>query len=110
MGSCAMDLCSIAAARGDIFFEIGFGGPWDVAAGALVLTEAGGVVIDPAGESMSHIHSGCKHPLIRLTVSELGAAAHEVAVLLDSGYYACLCHLCTESWRHVILFWTAIRQ
>ena len=39
----------MAAARSDVFYEIGFGGPWDVAAGALVLTEAGGVVIDPAG-------------------------------------------------------------
>ena len=49
VGSCALDLCSVAAARSDMFYEIGFGGPWDVAAGALVLTEAGGVVIDPAG-------------------------------------------------------------
>ena len=75
----------MAAARGDIFFEIGFGGPWDVAAGALILTEAGGVVIDPAGESMSHIHSRCLHPLIRLSISELSAAAHEVAVYLTVG-------------------------
>ena len=48
-GSCALNLCSVAAGRCDVFYEIGFGGPWDVAAGALVLTEAGGVVADPAG-------------------------------------------------------------
>ena len=35
--------------RLDAFYEIGFGGPWDVAAAALVLEEAGGEVVDPAG-------------------------------------------------------------
>lgn len=48
-GSCALGLCSVAAGRLDAFFEIGFGGPWDVAAGACILAEAGGVVLDPAG-------------------------------------------------------------
>jgi len=49
VGSCALNLCSIAAGRADAFYEIGFGGPWDVAAGALILEEAGGAVADPAG-------------------------------------------------------------
>lgn len=35
--------------RLDGFYEIGFGGPWDVAAASLILTEAGGKVADPAG-------------------------------------------------------------
>jgi inositol-phosphate phosphatase/L-galactose 1-phosphate phosphatase len=48
-GSCALGLCSVAAGRLDAFFEIGFGGPWDVVAGAAILTEAGGTVCDPAG-------------------------------------------------------------
>ena len=48
-GSCALGLCSVAAGRLDAFFEIGFGGPWDVVAGACIVTEAGGVVLDPAG-------------------------------------------------------------
>lgn len=30
-------------------FEIGIGGPWDVAAGAVILREAGGVMTDPQG-------------------------------------------------------------
>ena len=50
IGSCALNLCSIAAGRADAFYEIGFGGPWDVAAGALILEEAGGAVTDPAGK------------------------------------------------------------
>ena len=53
VGSCALNLCSIAAGRADVFFEIGFGGPWDVAAGALILEEAGGAVADPAGGSQT---------------------------------------------------------
>jgi inositol-phosphate phosphatase/L-galactose 1-phosphate phosphatase len=48
-GSCALGLCGVAAGRLDAFYEIGFGGCWDVAAGALVVTEAGGCVLDPAG-------------------------------------------------------------
>lgn len=39
--------------RLDAFYEIGFGGPWDVAAAALVLEEAGGRVADPAGGAFS---------------------------------------------------------
>ncbi|GER52872.1 inositol-1-monophosphatase family protein [Striga asiatica] len=49
-GSCALNLCGIAAGRLDIFYEQGFGGPWDVAAGALIVTEAGGLVFDPSGK------------------------------------------------------------
>lgn len=51
MGSCALNMCSVALGRLDAFFEIGFGGPWDVAAASLVVQEAGGVVLDPAGGS-----------------------------------------------------------
>ena len=45
LGSCAMDLCSVAAGRADISYEIGIGGPWDCAAGAIIVQEAGGQVI-----------------------------------------------------------------
>jgi inositol-phosphate phosphatase/L-galactose 1-phosphate phosphatase len=48
-GSCAANLCSVACGRLDGFYEIGFGGCWDVAAGALIVEEAGGKVLDPAG-------------------------------------------------------------
>lgn len=41
--------CSVARGRLDAYFEIGVGGPWDMAAAALILTEAGGTVMDPAG-------------------------------------------------------------
>lgn len=48
-GSCALGLCGVACGRLDVFYEIGFGGAWDVAAGGLIVSEAGGVVTDPAG-------------------------------------------------------------
>ena len=41
-GSAAIDLCDVACGRSDIFFELRLR-PWDVAAGSLLVTEAGGV-------------------------------------------------------------------
>ncbi|KAJ0448303.1 putative L-galactose 1-phosphate phosphatase [Helianthus annuus] len=48
-GSCALGLCGIACGRIDLFYLSGFGGPWDVAAGAVIVKEAGGVIFDPSG-------------------------------------------------------------
>ena len=39
-GAAAVDLCSVAAGRVDAYYETGLG-PWDLAAGALIATEAG---------------------------------------------------------------------
>jgi inositol-phosphate phosphatase/L-galactose 1-phosphate phosphatase len=49
-GSCAMNLCGVACGRLDMFYETGFGGPWDVAGGALIVQEAGGLIFDPSGK------------------------------------------------------------
>ena len=55
LGSCSVDLCSVAAGRLDAFFERNLS-PWDFAAGALIVREAGGVVGgfdgDPATSEM----------------------------------------------------------
>lgn len=48
-GSCACNMCGVACGRLDGFYEFGFGGPWDVAAAACILKEAGGSVVDPLG-------------------------------------------------------------
>ncbi len=40
-GSAALDLCAVACGRLDAFFELGLG-PWDWAAAALIIREAGG--------------------------------------------------------------------
>jgi myo-inositol-1(or 4)-monophosphatase len=49
-GAAALDLCYVAAGNYDGFFEIGLS-PWDVAAGALIITEAGGLVGNFTGEA-----------------------------------------------------------
>ncbi|HLW79237.1 MAG TPA: inositol monophosphatase family protein [Terriglobia bacterium] len=47
-GSAALDLCSVAAGRFEGFWELKLN-PWDKAAGALLVEEAGGKVSDLAG-------------------------------------------------------------
>ncbi len=47
-GSAALDLAYVAAGRYDGFWEIGLA-PWDMAAGCLLITEAGGLVGDLEG-------------------------------------------------------------
>lgn len=42
-GSAALDLCYVAAGRLDAFWETGLA-PWDLAAGTLIVREAGGIV------------------------------------------------------------------
>eukprot|EP01104_Vermistella_antarctica_P018510 TRINITY_DN6888_c0_g1_i1.p1 TRINITY_DN6888_c0_g1~~TRINITY_DN6888_c0_g1_i1.p1 ORF type:complete len:319 (+),score=62.23 TRINITY_DN6888_c0_g1_i1:88-957(+) len=48
IGSAALDMCSVACGRMDAYFELHVHG-WDVAAGSLIVEEAGGVVRDPRG-------------------------------------------------------------
>ncbi|CAG0926388.1 MAG: inositol monophosphatase [Burkholderiales bacterium] len=48
-GAAALDLAWVAAGRIDGFWELGLS-PWDMAAGALLITEAGGLVGDLTGE------------------------------------------------------------
>lgn len=48
MGSAAIDLAYTAAGRFDAFYEMGLA-PWDVAAGALIVEEAGGFVSNFSG-------------------------------------------------------------
>ncbi len=49
-GAAALDLCYVAAGYYDGFFETGLN-PWDIAAGSLIITEAGGLVGNFTGES-----------------------------------------------------------
>ena len=49
-GAAALDLAYVAAGRLDGFFEKNLK-PWDIAAGSLLITEAGGIVGDFSGES-----------------------------------------------------------
>jgi myo-inositol-1(or 4)-monophosphatase len=47
-GSAALDLACVAAGRFDAFFEFSLA-PWDIAAGILLIREAGGIVTDASG-------------------------------------------------------------
>jgi myo-inositol-1(or 4)-monophosphatase len=65
-GAAALDLCYVAAGRFDGFWELNLQ-PWDIAAGALIVQEAGGTITDAYGApftveghdvvaSNSHLH------------------------------------------------------
>ena len=49
-GAASLDLAYVAAGRFDGFWEMGLS-PWDMAAGALLIQEAGGLVSDLSGEA-----------------------------------------------------------
>src|SRR3990172_3850315 len=51
-GSASLDLCSVAAGRLDGYWELKLQ-PWDVAAGSLIVHEAGGMVSDFSGVRFS---------------------------------------------------------
>jgi myo-inositol-1(or 4)-monophosphatase len=56
-GAAALDLCAVAAGRFDAFWEHSLE-PWDFAAGALLVREAGGVVTTLAGEPLPLTRTG----------------------------------------------------
>ena len=75
-GAASLDLAWTAAGVFDGFFEIGLGS-WDVAAGALLVTEAGGVVTDWAGDDEAWLASG--------DILAAPPAVHEVLLDLARG-------------------------
>lgn len=52
LGSAALDMCYVASGRFDGFWEVSLN-PWDVAAGYLILNEAGGKLTDFTGNKYS---------------------------------------------------------
>jgi myo-inositol-1(or 4)-monophosphatase len=74
-GSAALDLCYVAEGRTDIFWEMNLS-PWDVAAGALIVEEAGGRVTD--------FQSGPGYEAKRRIVASNGRLHADFLGLLDS--------------------------
>jgi myo-inositol-1(or 4)-monophosphatase len=76
-GSAALDLAYVAGGIFDGFFEFGLS-PWDTAAGALLVTEAGGVVTDfdggPSWRTRGNVLAGSPgvHAALRDLVDRLG--------------------------------------
>ena len=60
-GSAAIDLAYVACGRLDLFWEFGLK-PWDMAAGTLLVTEAGGRVSDMHGAPHSVTDSATSWP------------------------------------------------
>lgn len=54
MGSAAINLCHVARGTHEAYLEHGIH-VWDIAAGALIVEEAGGVVLDPSGNSVRYV-------------------------------------------------------
>jgi myo-inositol-1(or 4)-monophosphatase len=79
-GSAALDLCSVACGRFDGFWEMNLK-PWDVAAGVLLVREAGGVVTDFSsmpyrlGGPEVLASNGLIHPQLRQVFTELAGQA-----------------------------------
>jgi myo-inositol-1(or 4)-monophosphatase len=51
-GSAAYDICTVACGRCEVFFEKGLQ-PWDIAAGTLILKEAGGIALNDQGKDIN---------------------------------------------------------
>lgn len=56
-GSAALDLCNVAAGRAELFFELRLC-PWDLAAGSLIVEEAGGKITTAEGTPIT-LHKPC---------------------------------------------------
>jgi myo-inositol-1(or 4)-monophosphatase len=85
-GSAALDLCDVAAGRFDGFWELALS-PWDVAAGALLVREAGGVVTDHAGSTDVTTRRGsvvAGNPAIHAWLRELLHESRNAAPAPDS--------------------------
>ena len=82
-GSAALNLAYVAAGRLDGFWEFGLS-PWDMAAGALLILEAGGFVadFDGAPNFLSNGHIVCGNPKVFAQLLKLvqeGRAARAAA-------------------------------
>ncbi|NNF91737.1 MAG: inositol monophosphatase [Boseongicola sp.] len=80
-GAAALDLCYVAAGRLDAFWETGLA-PWDLAAGGLIIREAGGIVsgLDGSENYRQTGHVLCGTPKIYAALAKL--CAKEIRTLL----------------------------
>lgn len=73
-GAAALDLAWVAAGRYDGFWELGLH-PWDMAAGALLVREAGGFATNPAGKDALDREIVAGNPHLQPRLLEMVAAA-----------------------------------
>ena len=82
-GAAALDLAYVAAGRLDAFWETGLK-PWDLAAGTLLIREAGGIVsgLDGSENYLDSGHILCGTPKVYAGLAKL--CAHEIKAILHS--------------------------
>lgn len=73
MGAAAVDLCSVACGRLDAYFEIGLS-PWDLAAGRVIVAEAGGLVTGRTADDLVIAAHPTTHAELAALLGQLGAA------------------------------------
>merc|ERR1711862_206183 len=57
-GSAAQNMADVACGRVSCYYEHGYGGPWDVCAGTIIVREAGGVVYNAVDNTEFQMHYG----------------------------------------------------
>jgi len=70
-GSAALDLAYVAAGRLDAYWEMKLK-PWDIAAGALLVREAGGLVSDFNGGNVVCGNAKCLKAVLQIVQPHLG--------------------------------------
>ncbi len=84
-GSAAIDLCMVASGRAEFFFELRLS-PWDYAAGALLVEEAGGIVSDLEGNPITYDRKQtmtARGPKVRLLDGLCKDATSQVSISED---------------------------
>ena len=76
LGAASLDLCYVAAGRGECYFECSLF-PWDYAAGSLILEEAGGMVTDMTGAPLRYDR--------KCSLAAANAASHQQLLDLIAG-------------------------
>jgi myo-inositol-1(or 4)-monophosphatase len=71
LGSAALNLCAVAAGTLDLYWEGGCW-PWDVCAGWVILTEAGGIMVDGNPGSWQAIIDGRTYLAVRASPHQIG--------------------------------------
>jgi len=84
-GSAALDLAYVACGRVDAYFEAGVQ-PWDIAAGTLLVREAGGKVCDFNGAPIAALHLPGPPGGRQVIAGNLRVADPLQAVIAGSGY------------------------
>jgi myo-inositol-1(or 4)-monophosphatase len=77
VGGASLDLCWTAEGVFDGYFELQLG-PWDVAAGAIIVREAGGVVTNWDGDPTTWLNTGnilAGPPVVHAVLAEIASSA-----------------------------------